>query len=147
MALEGQIQTIITSIAPTATYMLASKFRANLESFHINPDELPLIVLDNELSKNVSIQQNYSVIKETRIVLWFLNQDTPDNTDNQTNGIQNAMELLADRTALQIYNIDNVRPSGNQKYKITPLFHVYNTDLSGAALDMVVNENINITCV
>jgi hypothetical protein len=146
MALEGQIQTIITSIAPTATYMLASKFEANLESFHINPDELPLIVLDNELSKNVSIQQNYSVIKETRIVLWFLNQDTPDNTDNQTNAIQNAMELLADRTALQIYNIDNVRPSGNQECKIIKLFNVHNTDLSGVALDIVVNENINITC-
>lgn len=145
MALESSISSIITSIAPTATYQLASKFRANLDSFHLTSDQLPFIVLDNDLSKNNEIKQNYSLVKETRIVLWFLQKDDPDNTDVTTNSIQNDMELIADRAALSIYRLENVRPSGNQRYKTTPLFHVYNTDLSGCALEMNVNENL-IVC-
>ena len=146
MALESSIQTIINTLQPDATYMLASRFRADLNSFHIESDDLPLIVLDNELPKNATIQENGTTSKETRILMWFLNQDTPDNTDTQTNAIQQAMELIADRTAQAIFRLPNIHPIGNQKYRITPLFHVYNTDLSGVALEILVNDKQIITC-
>jgi len=146
MALESSIQTIITGLVPTGTFKLASKFRADLESFDVAAESLPYIVLDNELPKNNTIQTNYSISKDTRIVMYFLNKDTPDNTDIQTNAIQAAMELIADRTALQIYQLESIKPVGNQKYKITPVFHYYNSDLSGVRLEMNVSENVIVTC-
>lgn len=146
MALESSIQNIITTLQPDATYMLASRFRADLNSFHIERNYLPLIVLDNELPKTATIQSNGITTKETRILMWFLNQDSPDNTDTQTNAIQQGMELIADKTAQQIFRLPSVHPVNNQKYKITPLFHVYNTDLSGCALEIFVNEKNVISC-
>lgn len=141
MALESDISTIVAEVYPTATYKLASKFRANLESFSVETAALPFIVLDNEIPKNVDIQKNANVLKETRILIYFLDKDTPDNTDVQTRAIQTAMELVADKVAWEIYRLEAVRPITKQKYKTTPVFHVYNTDLSGVILDMLVNYN------
>lgn len=147
MALESKIANIASTLQPDATYILASRFRANLDSFHIPDDELPLIVLNNELTKNATIQANGTTTKETRIVLWFLNKDTPDNSDEETNTIQQSMELIADQFAQAIFRLQEVHPVGNQIYKLTPLFHFYNSDLSGCALEMLVNENLLISCL
>ena len=146
MALENDIATIINTLYPDATFMLASRLRADINSFHVESDELPLIVLDNEFKKENEIQANGSTTKKPRLVIWFLNQDTPDNTDAQTLAIQQAMELMADRTAQAIFRLQNIKPQGNQKYNTTPLFHRYNSDLSGVALEILANENTVITC-
>lgn len=146
MAIESNIQAIITDLYPDATYMLASKFRANIDSFDVASTDLPLIILDNELTKNNSIAENGSINKDTRIVIYCLDQDSVENTDVQTNTIQQAMELIADRIALRIFRLANVFPVGSQKYKTTKLFHMFNTDLSGVALEMNVIENNLISC-
>lgn len=146
MSLESSINTIVTTLQPGATYTLASKFRANQNSFHIEDADLPFIVLDNELTKNATLQQNGTTTKETKIIMWFLDNDTPDNTDVQTNTIQQAMELIACQVAQAIFRLEEVIQADNQKFKLTPLFHVYNSDLSGCALEMLVNENNLISC-
>jgi len=146
MAIESDIQTIVTDLYPDASYLLASKFRANIDLFEINPSELPLIILDNELTKNNSIAENGSVNKDTRIIIYCLDQDSVENTDVQTNAIQQAMELIADRIALRIFRFANVFPNGVQKYKTTKLFYMFNTDLSGIALEINVIENNLIKC-
>jgi len=146
MALEAKIKTLIETKYPDATYALASRFRANINSFSLEPEELPLIILDNELPKNNEIKKNNNILKDTKVVLWFLNQDTPDNTDEQTNAIQAAMEIMADYVAFHLYLFLEVRPQGNQIYRVTPLFHIYNTDLSGVALEMNINENTLPPC-
>ena len=141
MGLITDISTIITELYPASTFTLSSKFNANYASFIASLTEFPLIVLDNELPKNSDIKKNNNVIKDTKILISFLNLDSLDNTDAQSQVIQEAMETLADQTAAKIYQLLPVRPSGNQKYKITPLFHVHTSNLTGVALEMQVNYN------
>ena len=148
MSLISEIQSIIASLSPDSTFLLASKFRANVSAQFLEASELPLIVLDNEIKGESSIQKNFNIIKKKKYVIWFLQKDTPDNTDVQTNTIQEAMELLADKTALNIYRLEAVRlTGGNQKYNIQPIFHAFSKDLSGVFLEINVEYNNVISCV
>lgn len=145
MSLYSRIKTVVETIYPDATFKFSSDFWANIESFNLDASELPFIVLDNELPKDAEIKMNNNAQKDTKIIISFLNQDTPDNTDLQRDSIIRAMEGYADRIAVQIYQFDEIRPLNNrQKYKLSPLFHVFNTDLSGVALEMQANENVII---
>lgn len=141
MSLVSSISAIVTLLSPTATYILSSKFNANLKSFSIASTALPLIILDNELSKQNEIKANNNVMKTHRVVMSFLTLDKTNNTDVQTNAIIEAMETLADRVAVNIYQLIEDRPEPRQKYSITPLFHAFSTNLSGVALEMQVNYN------
>ena len=103
---------------------------------------MPLIILDNELSKNPSIQKNNNVLKDSKIVVTFLNLDSFDNTDNQSEVIRQAMEDMADRVAVKIYQELPVRLTGsNQTYKTTPMFHMFSSNMTGVALEMNVKYN------
>lgn len=141
MSLVTSISSIVALLSPTSTYILSSKFHANLKSFSVAATALPLVILDNELSKDNEIKANNNVIKKSRIAISVLNKDDMDNTDAQTNSIIEGCEELADRIAAQIYQLAPVRPDPRQQYKITPMFHVFNTNLSGVALEMTVNYN------
>lgn len=138
------ISTIVTTLYPTATYILSSKFNANLKSFSVASTALPLIILDNELSKQNEIKANDNVIKTHRIVISILNKDDMDNSDLQTNAIVEACETIADIIAAQIYQLVTVRPATRQQYRITPMFHAFSTNLSGVALEMQVNYNSTV---
>ena len=144
MSLRSDIQSIIEGLNPTATYMLASKFKANYESIKIESSALPLIVLDNELPRDSEIKQSNNVQKNTKVLISFLNKDDIKNTDLESIAIVEAMEALADKVAVNIYQLSQVIPLSNQKYKLTPLYHVYGTDLSGVALEMNVNYQVII---
>jgi hypothetical protein len=141
MSLTTSIQTIVSTLYPDATFLLSSKFHANREALSVATSALPLIILDNELTKNVEIKKNNNIQKDTRVLISFLTQDTPNNTDLQTDAIREAMEVMADKVAVNIWQIAEVIPIGNQKYKLVPLFHVGPSNLSGVALDMLVNYN------
>lgn len=148
MSLVTQIKTILTTLNPDGTNILASKFRANVDAQYLESTELPLIVIDNEIKSRNSIQKNFNIIKNKKYIIWFLQKDTPDNTDDQTKAIQEAMELLADRTALNLFRLEVVRlTGGNQKYNIEPAFHVYSKDLSGVFLEIDVEYNNVVTCL
>lgn len=145
MSLVTDIGTIVSTLYPTATYILSSKFQANLKSFSLASTALPLIILDNELSKDVEIKQNNNIQKDSRIVISFLSLDHTGNTDAQSNSIVESMEAYADRVAVQIYQLLPVRlTKGNQKYTITPIFHAFSTNLTGVALEMRANYNTTV---
>jgi hypothetical protein len=141
MSLVTDIASIITTLYPDATYILSSKFQANQASFAVETTALPLIILDNELIKEAEIKINNNILKDTRIVISVLNLDTPNNTDLQSEAIREACEIIADRIAVNIYQLTPVLPATRQKYKLTPAFHVYNTDLTGVILDMKIMYN------
>jgi hypothetical protein len=141
MSLITSISSIVSALSTTSTYILSSKFNANLKSFSVSSTALPLIILDNELSKQCEIKENNNVMRQHRILISFLTQDDLDNTDAQTNTAIETMEALADKTAAQIFQLLPVRPDPKQQYTITPMFHVFNTNLSGVALEMQVKYN------
>lgn len=141
MSLISQVQSIITALAPAATSILSSKFNANYQSFNVDSADLPLIIIHNEIPKNSEIKKNNNVIKDTKILITLLVLDSTDNSDSQSQALTDSMEDLADLMAVRIYQELEVRPSGNQKYKITPMYRVFNTMLTGVALEMQVNYN------
>jgi hypothetical protein len=147
MSLYSEIQTIVNTLYPDSSFILSSKFQANVTAYLSEDAVLPLVILDNELSKNVSIQKNNNILKDSKILISFLDLDSTDNTDEQSETIREAMEVMADRVANNIYQLQSVHPIGNQKYKITPLFHVFSSNMTGVALEMQVNYNeIVIMC-
>ncbi len=142
MSLITDIRTIITGLYPAATFTLSSKFHANTTAFLTQTTDLPLIILDNELSKTPSIQKNNNVLKDSRIVISFLNLDDFNNTAEQSEAIRQAMEDMADAVAVRIYQEISVRLTGNnQTYKTTPLFHVFSSNMTGVALEMNLKYN------
>ena len=142
MNLVSDIQTIITTLYPDATQILSSKFQANVTAFLTELTELPLIIIDNELSKVADIKKNNNVQKDSKILITFLNLDEAGNTDVQSDAIRSSMEAMADRVAVRIYQLIPCRLiSGNQKYKLTPMFHVFSSNLTGVALEMQCNYN------
>jgi hypothetical protein len=142
MSLITDISTIITNLYPASTFILSSKFHANTSAFLTDLSELPLIILDNELPKTPSIQKNNNVLKDSKIVISFLNLDSFDNTDQQSEAIRQAMEDMADSVAVKIYQEIPVRLTGsNQTYKTTPMFHVFSSNMTGVALEMNLKYN------
>jgi hypothetical protein len=141
MSLISDISTIVTGLYPDATYLLSSKFQANVTAYLTDTTDLTLIILDNELPNQAEIKKNNNVIKDQKIIISFLSLDSTDNTDLQSEAIRAAMEAMADRVAVNIFQLLPVRPAGNQKYKTTPLFHVFSSNMTGVALEMQVNYN------
>jgi hypothetical protein len=142
MSLISDIQQICTDLYPNSSFILSSKFNANVASFFETAPNFPIIILDNELSKNASIQKNNNVLKDSKILITVLQLDSVDNTDTQSDAIRQACEDIAHRIAVRIYQLIPVRlVSGNQKYKLTPMFHVFAQNLTGVALEMQANYN------
>jgi len=145
LGLISQISDIITGLYPDATFLLGSKFTANYQSYLVEATALPLIVLDNELTKTAEIKKNLNVQKDTKIVISVFLADSMDNTDTQSQVIQEQAEDIADRIAVNIWQLIEIRPiTGNQKYKITPLFRYLNSIMSGVAIEMQGNYNLII---
>lgn len=144
MSLITDTSTIIQELYPDATFVLSSKFKANYQSFLTDTTDFPLIVLNNEITKDNEIKINNNVIKNTRLVIMILKLDKFDNTGTQSEALRAACEVIADRIAANVYQLTEVRPATRQRYKVTPEFHVFNTDLTGVTLDMNVNYNETI---
>jgi hypothetical protein len=141
MSLASKISTIIQTAYPDATFILSSKFKANVASFDIPAAELPLIILNNELSAEAEIKKNNNISLNRRVVISFFALDSVENTDAQSFAIQESMEQIAVYIAAIIWQLPEIVPvGGNQKFKITPEFHVFNTNLTGVTLDMNANE-------
>jgi len=141
MSLITDITSIITELYPDSNFILSSKFQANVSAFLTDLSELPLIILDNDLPRTASIQKNNNVLKDSKILISFLNLDN-NGTDADSEAIRSEMEAMADRVAVKIYQLIPCRlVSGNQKYKVTPLFHVFSSNLTGVALEMQANYN------
>jgi hypothetical protein len=141
LSLLTDIKTIITNLYPDSLQVLSSKFQAGITSYLSNEAQLPLIIIDNELPKQAEIHKNDNVTKDTKVLISVLDVDSTDNTDEQSQALVENCEEMADRIAVQIYQLLPVRPATNQKYKITPMFHVFSSNMTGVALEMQVNYN------
>lgn len=145
MSLITDIQSIITTLFPDATQVLSSNFQANVTSFELPTEFETFIIIDNELSKDPEIKPNNNIIKDSRILISVLKLDSLENTDLQSETLRSVTELIADRIAVNIYQKLPVRPNGNQRYRTYPLFHVFQSNMTGTALEMRVLYNEVIT--
>jgi hypothetical protein len=143
VSLISDITSIITGLFPEATFTLSSKFSQNHEAFTVSPTALPLIILDNELTKTAEIKKNNNVQKDTRLLISVYGLDSSDNTDAQSQAIQETMEGYADQIAAKIWRLDAIRPisGNNQKWNITPIFRAFGSMLTGVTIDMKANYN------
>lgn len=141
MSLITEILSIASEVSPTSSVILSSKFNSNVQGFLTAESNLPLIILDNELPKNSEIKKNNNVQKDTKVLITILGLDSQDNSDIQSNTICESMEAIADLIAVRIYQIVAVRPIGNQKYKVTPMYRVFGSMMTGVAMEMQVNYN------
>jgi len=147
MSLTSDISDIVETKYPDAHYMLSSWFKANRASFDIASMTLdtPLIILNNEIPKDKSIEQNASILAGTRIIMQFLVKadDSVYATDLEMNAAIEELEIIADEIMIQIYQLDSIRLQGSevQQYRITPKFKVYNSVLVGVEAEGRFKEN------
>lgn len=144
MSLITSITSIIVGLYPDATFTLSSKFSQNIEAFTVPETALPLIILDNELTKVSEIKKNNNVQKDTRILISVFGLDGTDNTDAQSQIIQETMEDYADRIAVNIWRMDEIRPIGsaNQRWNVTPVFRAFGSLLTGVTIEIRANYNV-----
>lgn len=144
MSLVTDIETIVKDISPNCTFCLSSEFKANVLAHRLKKEHLPYIILDNELNKNVEIKKNANFIATTRIRIRFLDQDRPKKTDVEREEIRQSMEDIANRVMVRIFQLEEVRPAGNQTYTLVPVFHYYAKDMTGVMAEMQTNINLQI---
>lgn len=144
MSVVSQLETISNTLYPDATFMLASKFKASRSSFDIDSVDYPLILVDNEIRKNNSIRSNNNITKRTRIVLSVLDRMDIYSTSTEIQTKQDAMELIADKIIVNMYQQTNINPEGNQDYTTDPVFHHLVTNLVGVACDVTFNDTVVI---
>lgn len=147
MSIQSDIQSIITTLYPDATYMLASRFRYSVESQEIENTEFPLIVLNNELTTDKEIQENRNTLSKYRIQLTVLKKDDEFNNDEETDAIRQQCEDILDRIMMNIYDLDAIRVRNGQdlKYRVIPIIKATPNILSGVAgiADWDFNQVIN----
>jgi hypothetical protein len=137
MSLASEIKAIIDARIPDAKFVLASDFKANVNSYYDAPYTVtaPLVILDNELEETDTINQNMTFNTETKIQLTFLSKDTVnDSTDQEVNdNIIEPLKIAARGVYGAIYQLDNIRFQENQTARITmrPKFRAFNSVLSG----------------
>lgn len=147
MSLTTEISNIINTKFPgdTKTYLLSSWFKANRKSFDIEEMTLekPLIILNNELTKDKEIQKNANTLADTRIIMQFLVKGNVYENDLEMNTDIEALELIASNIMNIIYRSDFIRLKGTElfKYKITPKFKIYNSVLVGVEAEARIKEN------
>jgi len=143
MSLVSDIRSIVTTMYPDATFALASEFKAAITTSAIKADKLPFIVLDNTIKKNNRIEKNASVNKRSTIKMFFVNKVSSDISDDSQNDIVEAMELIADKVFLKIYQLDSVRTGFNevQEYTTETVFKIFADILSGVVATARYREN------
>ena len=145
MSLTTEIATIVNTKFPDATYLLSSWMKANRKSFDFDTMTLaePLIVLNNELTKDKEIQQNVNVLANTKINMLFLVKGSVYSTDVEMNTAIEALELMADQVFNNIYQLSQTRLKGSEllSYKITPKFKIWNSVLVGVEAEGRFKEN------
>lgn len=147
MSLVTEIETIVKNISPDATFLLSSIFKANVKSFSINKKNLPLVIFENEIPKDVEVMKNANLQASTRIRLRFLTLDNPHKTDLEREEIRQAMEDIANRVMVRIFQLEEIRmipATTNFKYRLTPLFNQFAKDLTGVMVEVTANENLII---
>ncbi len=147
MSLVTDIQTIVNTLYPDATFRVMSDFHANAESTKLGFNEFPLISLDNMFKKRVQINPNANLSKRTPLKMWFLTKSiTKQNvylTDLELEALYISMELHADRVFNNIYQLDSIRINQNEisEYETERKSKVFAPVLSGVLATANWKEN------
>lgn len=146
MSLVADIQTICNNLYPSATFILASQLKAGLEAYSKTLSQFPIIILDNELSSDEEIQPNAMIKADHRIILTFLQKDEFDATDANSETIVEQMRGYARRVFVNLYQLSKIRlKTGKlQRYKLTPVFKISNSILTGVIGTIDLSEDIVI---
>lgn len=144
MSLVSDITSICNTLYPTASFILASQLKSNLEAYSLETSEFPLIILDNELPSDEEIQENAHILANHKIVLTFLQKDEFDATDVNSETIVEQMRGYARRVFVNLYKLSKIRlKTGKlQRYKLTPVFKVSNSILTGVIGTIELSEDI-----
>ena len=145
MSLLSSIQSIVSTVYPTYTFMFASEFNANRESFDLENAEFPLIILNNLLENEEEMQENANVLSKETVNFLAFNRDSFDSTDTQSNVIVDAMKVVSRRIMSNIYQLDAVRLKEGEKlrWNFTPIIKGYNGIYTGVLCRSNVQYNIN----
>ena len=138
MSLISDIKDIVKDISPESTFRFSSYFKANVKGHSLKKENLPYIIFDNELVKDVEIMKNANLKKDTRIKLYFLDMDNPKNDDEEREAIRLDMEAIADRVMVRIFQLSYVQTVGttNPTYTTDPVFNAFSGDFSGVVCTM-----------
>lgn len=144
MSLVSDITTICNNLYPSATFILASQLKAGLEAYSKTLSQFPIIILDNELPSDEEIQPNAMIKADHRIVLTFLQKDEFDATDADSETIVEQMRGYARRVFVNLYQLAKIRlKTGKlQRYKLTPVFKISNSILTGVIGTIDLSEDI-----
>jgi len=147
MSLVTDIQTIVNTLYPSATFKFMSEFHGNLQSHDMTNVSFPLIILDNTLRKRKQIHTNANLTSSTRLVMYFLTKHSDKSnihqTDTEMNTLVENMEQIADEVFIQIYRLEKVRFGQNEiaEYDIDPEFKFMSSVLSGVKAQASWKEN------
>lgn len=135
MSLNSDIRTIVEAIAPDATYILSSWFKANRNSYNLETmtPAAPYIILDNEQTEDNEIQENSNILSNTQIKMWFLFKSDVYDSDEEMEAGFDEIKPLVNQIAVNIYQLDGIRLKGSElaKYKLTKKFKIFNSVLCG----------------
>jgi len=135
MSLATQIESIINTLYPAATFMFSSEINAKKEVSQ-NGQALPsgitypFIVYDNYLSSTSKIKENANILSKEKIVITVLNIDDRESTDSQSQVVVDAMKVIAERIMINIWRLDEIREEDPQ-FLISPVIRQWSNTLSG----------------
>ncbi len=152
MSIVNDIANIVSTKFPDATYFFNSWLKANLESFKKTVSEMsqgaPLIILYNDIEKDIEVQPNINLLSNERIVIRVLVKGYVDDNDPHMNDDIEYCEAIANELMTQVYLLDEIRLLGTNKqtWRITPLFKVWNSILNGVQVEgsFKYNKTVNI---
>lgn len=150
MSLNSNIQTIVNTLYPSATFKFISDFHINQEAHKLEISSFPLIVLDNDINETNVINPNSNILANTLIRMYFLTKSSAMSnvhlTETQTNVLIESMKTIAREVYGQIYLLDKVRLGNNElgEFRMRPAFKRFSEELSGIVAEATWKENVII---
>lgn len=140
MSIVNEIQTLVNNIYPDATFKFTSEFKINPEGHKLDDDNLPLIVLNNEINKTEDIMESYNIMSTAAIKIDFLTKHSDKSdvhaTESEINELVESMEVYARRIALALSRNDKIEFNQGEsaRYTLNPVIRRYSSVLSGCTL-------------
>lgn len=106
MTLAQKIENIVTTLYPSATFLLSSEFEADYESYF--KDENTLIVLNNELDEEDIIQENVNFLTKHRIQISVYLKDEFDTKNKESNLIVDQAKEISRKIYFNIWLLPDI---------------------------------------
>ncbi len=142
MSLVTKIETIVNTLYPDYTFMLATPSNADATITNLEKTEVPVVILEVPFDKPKSYKQNANLITTNDITLWFMQTRARDNTDVEINTKIEAMELVGDRVMNNILQEDIIMIDNGEDFNYTSrqVWNFFISVLCGVKITMKVKE-------